>query len=90
MQPLLTGTNNTTDAPPEQQNDVENEDEGTPNEEDSSPLAFGYFLDIIFQANFETVVGPQPSFGETLVSFGGFVPLFDFNTLVEVGAPRRS
>jgi hypothetical protein len=35
-------------------------------------------------------VGPRPSFGETLVIFGGFGPLLDFNTLVEVGAPRQS
>jgi hypothetical protein len=32
-------------------------------------------------------VGPRPSFGETLVSFG---PLLDLDTLVEVGVPRRS
>jgi hypothetical protein len=33
----------------------------------------------------EILVGPRPSFGETLVSFGGFGPLLDFDTLVEVG-----
>jgi hypothetical protein len=59
MQSLLTGVDNTSDVPPEQQNDVENEDEGTPNEEDSSPPSFRHFSDNIFQANFETVHNNQ-------------------------------
>jgi hypothetical protein len=36
------------------------------------------------------LVGPRQIFGETLVSFEGFGPILDFNTLVEVGAPRWS
>jgi ribonuclease HI len=34
--------------------------------------------------------GPRPSFEETFVIFGGFGPLLEFDTLVEVGAPTRS
>jgi hypothetical protein len=33
------------------------------------------------------IVGPRPSFEETLVKFG---PLLDFNMLVEDGMPRWS
>jgi hypothetical protein len=33
------------------------------------------------------VVGPRPSFEETLVTFG---PLLNFDTLFEEGSPRRS
>jgi hypothetical protein len=39
-----------------------------------------YYKDVV------NPVGPRPSFGETLVSFG---PLLDFDTLVEVGAPTE-
>jgi hypothetical protein len=47
-------------------------------------------LNDIVDYSFVLDIGPQPSFGETLVSFGGFCPLLDFNTLVEVGAPKWS
>jgi hypothetical protein len=48
-------------------------------------LLFNIYLCILY-----SFVGPRPSFGETLVSFGGFGLLLDFETLVEAGAPRQS
>jgi hypothetical protein len=49
MQSLLTGTDNTTDAPPEHQIDVKNQDEETPDEGDSSTPTFWNFWIVIFK-----------------------------------------
>jgi len=55
LQYLLTRSYNNVDIPPEQQNDVENEDEGTPNEEDPSPPNLRHFSKNIFHCNFKTI-----------------------------------
>jgi hypothetical protein len=44
IQALLAGADNTSDVTSKQQNEVENEEEGTPNEEDSSPPTFRTFF----------------------------------------------
>jgi len=59
IQALLAGVDNTYDVTVEQQNEVENEEEGAPNEYDSSPPILGQLLDSNFQANIETVHNNQ-------------------------------
>jgi hypothetical protein len=59
IQAILYGDDISSIVPPKHQNDAENEDEETPNEEDSSPPVFGHLSDNIFRANFETIHNNQ-------------------------------